>query len=89
MELVALCGCGDINVSKLYSLCTAHSYCGDINVSKLYSLCTAHSYCSDINVSKFYSLCTAHRYCRHFAKVVNKISNIKVMLKAKQPLYKP
>ena len=53
VELVALCGCGDINVSKLYSLRTAHSY------------------------------------CRHFAKVVNKISNIKVMLKAKQPLYKP
>jgi len=53
VELVALCGCGDINVSKLYSLCTAHSY------------------------------------CRQFAKVLNKISNIKFMLELKQYLYKP
>jgi len=45
--------------------------------------------CGDINVSKLYSLCTAHSYCRHFAKVVNKMSNIKIMLKAKQSLYKP
>ena len=26
MEFVALCGCSDINVSNLYTLCTAHSY---------------------------------------------------------------
>ena len=30
MEFVALYGCSDINVSKLYRLCTAHSYCRHI-----------------------------------------------------------
>jgi hypothetical protein len=26
VEFVALCGCSDTNVSKLYRLCAAHSY---------------------------------------------------------------
>jgi len=26
VEFVALCGCSDINVSNLYTLCTAHIY---------------------------------------------------------------
>jgi hypothetical protein len=37
VEFVALCGSSDVNVSKLYRLCTTHSYFGHIaqNANKI------------------------------------------------------